>query len=290
MQAVATRAASHDEPDGLWSCLKMPDPDSEILAPAEARQLVRAFEAARERARGRHAAPASWLPASGTRVATASWMAHCQAEEDGDWPTVRRAREDLVDLQAFVSDDEVVAAETRSRQAGRSAHGSPWDLDPIRWAQASVICMLREEDRVLGAYNALADIDVVIGEARRSLEAVDRYKETQVSGFAAMAYWPVGLLIGLVAGSLAGGVSVVAIVVVAGIGIAGYTLYLAPAFGMAVGTLSSRIDRLAMRANQRILLGIGRALATLSWLAAFFGVPIAIGLAVSIVSRRLGLP
>ena len=177
-----------------------------------------------------------------------------------DWPRVRRAREDLVDLQAFVADDEVVAAETRSRQAARSALGSSLGLDPIRWAQANVISMLREDDRVLGAYNAHADIDVVIGEARRSLEAVDRCKETQVSGFAAMVYWPVGLLIGLVVGTLAAGVSVIAIVVVAGIAIAGYGLYLAPAFGIAVGTLSSRIDRLAMRANQRVLVGIGRAL------------------------------
>ncbi len=217
-------------------------------------------------------------------------MVHCQAEEDGDWPSVRHAREALVDLQAFVPDEVVVAAETRSRQEGRSSHESPWDLEPIRKAQASVISMLREDDRVLGAYNALADIDVVIGEARRSLEAVDRYKETQVSGFAAMVYWPVGLLIGLVAGTLAAGVSVVAIVVVAGVAIAGYTRYLAPAFGMAVGTLSSRIDRLAMRANQRVLLGVGRVLATLTWLAVFFGVPIAIGLTIVILSRRLGLP
>ena len=91
VKAAAAGAVSNDGPDRLWSWVKMPDPDAEILDPQEVSRLVRAFDAARERARGRHAAPASWLPASGTRVPTASWMPHCQAEEEGDWPGVRRA-------------------------------------------------------------------------------------------------------------------------------------------------------------------------------------------------------
>ena len=100
----------------------------------------------------------------------------------------------------------------------------------------------------------------------------------------------VGLLVGLILGALVSGVSIVAIVIVGGVAIAGYALLLAPAFGIAVGTLSSRIDRLAMRANQRVLLRTGRVLATMTWLVAFLGVPIAIGLAIAIVGRRLGLP
>jgi hypothetical protein len=290
VNAPAASAVFGNEPDDFDVSVSMPDPDAETLDLQEASRLVIAFDAVRERARGRHAAPASWLPASGTRVATAVWMAHRQAEEDGDWPSMRGAREALVDLQAFIPNEEVAAVEASARQADGPAHAPPSDVDPVRRAQAVAISMLRDDDRVLGAYNALADIDVVIGGARRSLEAVDRYKEAQMGGFAALAYWPFGLLVGLVLGTLVGGISIVAIVVVVGVAIAGYALFLAPAFGIAVGTLSSRIDRLAMRANQGVVVSIGRAFATMVGVAVFLGVPVMIGLAIAIASRWLGIP
>lgn len=268
-----------------------PDPEAESLDPQEAARLARAFDAVRERARGRHAAPSSWLPASGRRVATALLIVHQQTGDEGDWPRMRAAREALVDLQAFVPDDEVAASEAWVRPRTGAPGYDPWELEPIRRAQANVISWLREDDMVLGAYNALADVDVVIGEARRSLEAVDRYKTTQSLGFAAMFYWPIGLLIGLVLGTLMTGLSAVAIVIVIAVASAGYhVLFLAPAFGIAVGTLTSRLDRLAMRADRPVPVLVGRAVTDVVGAILFLGVPVVIGVVIALVCRHLGVP
>ena len=67
-------------------------------------------------------------------------------------------------------------------------------------------------------------------------------------------------------------------------------LALAPAFGIMVGTVASRLDRLAMRADRYWLVVAGRWVA--SWLsfALFVGSPVVIGLAVAIGCHRSGLP
>jgi hypothetical protein len=65
------------------------------------------------------------------------------------------------------------------------------------------------------------DTAILIGCARRSLEAVDRYKEAQALGFGMFIVWPAGLIVGLVVGSLLAGFSVVAVAVVTGPAVAG---------------------------------------------------------------------
>lgn len=207
-------------------------------------------------------------------------MALDEAEEDDDWPAIRNLREAILDLQAFLPDDEAVAAEAATSRQGRV---DPEDdagsvaLDQVSWSQAVVISMLRDDDRVLGAHNALADTHIVIGDAQRSLEAVDHYKEAQASGIAAIVYWPVGLIAGLVLGTVIAGLSVVATAIVGLLAIAGWTLALGPGFGWAVGSISSRIDGLAMRADRVAVVRVGRWAATGVWFVLFFGTPPAVG-------------
>lgn len=165
----------------------LPDRQAEPLEPVELRALVRAFEMVCARAKGRHAAPASWLPGSPRRVATALDLALEDAAERLDWSATRHLREALVDLQAFVPDDEAAAAEGfATGNHGPMARLGEAALDRVHHAQAIVIAMLRDEDTAGGAYNALRDMDggIRIGYARRSLEAVDRYKVAQALGLA----------------------------------------------------------------------------------------------------------
>lgn len=268
--------------DGAYAKAILPDRDAEGLDPAEAERLVSAFEAVRRSAAGRHAAPASWLPAPGKRVATALDISLDRANDDEEWPAIRGLREAILDLQAFLPDDEAAAAEAAVRR--------PEALDRVRWSQAVVISMLRNDERVIGAHNALADIDIVIGQAQRSLEAVDRYKEAQMSGIAALVYWPAGLLGGLILGTLIAGLSVVAVTSVVLLAVAAWILALGPGFGWAVGSISSRIDRLAMRSDSLAVVRVGRWASTGVWLILFLGIPPAMGLAITVGCRWLGLP
>jgi hypothetical protein len=278
---------------GAYAEAILPDWDAEALDAAEADRLVSAFEAVRLTAAGRRTAPMSWLPASGQRVATALDSALGQAQEDDDWPSIRRLREAIVDLQAFLPDAEAGAAEAAVRQREETLPaGDPGStaLGRVRWSQAVVISMLRDDERVIGAHNALADIDIVIGQAQRSLEAVDRYKEAQMSGIAALAYWPAGLLGGLILGTLIAGLSVVAVTSVVLLGAAGWALALGPGFGWAVGSISSRIDRRAMRSDRLPVVRVGRWASTGVWLILFLGIPPAVGLVITIGCHQLGLP
>ena len=271
----------------------LPDHDSKEPDPADVQQLVSAFDAVRRRASGRHAAPLSWLPAEGARVASALDVALAEAEEEGDWPATRGLREAILDLQAFLPDDEAVAAEATASRQERTGPGDDAGtaaLDRVTWSQALVVSMLRNDERVLGAHNALAEIDIVIGQAQRSLEAVDRYKEAQVSGIAALVYWPLGLMAGLVLGTLIASFSVVATAVVGMLVIAGWTLGLGPRFGWTVGAISSRIDRLAMRADRPAVVRVGRWVATGVWVVLFLGIPPVTGLVITLGCQWLGLP
>lgn len=281
--------------EDIWSAADataiLPDRETEILQPDEVRSLVSALDVQVERARGRHAAPVSWLPAAPRRVATALELALEDAEDREDWPAIRHVREDIVDLQAFLPDDEAAAAEAFVASGDASEQGAGADaLDKVKWAQAIVISMLRGDDRVLGAHNALAETDVVIGQAQRSLEAVDLYKETQASGIAAIVIWPAGLIVGFVVGTMLAGLSIVAAVTVIALAIAGFALFLAPAYGSLVGGLVSRIDRRAMRAQSGFVVGLGRWAASLVWYVLFFGGPVAIGFGIAVISRQLNLP
>ena len=281
--------------EDVWSTAEataiLPDREAEVMQPDEMRSLVSALDVQLVRARGRHAAPVSWLPATPRRVATALELALEEAEDRHDWPAIRHVREDIVDLQAFLPDDETAAAEAFVAGSDGPVSGDgAAALNRVKWAQAMVISMLRDDDRVLGAHNALSETEVVIGQAQRSLEAVDHYKETQASGIAAIVVWPAGLVVGFAVGTLLAGLSVVAAITVFGLAIAGYALFLAPAFGSFVGGLASRLDRLAMRAENGLVVQAGRGAASVVWYVLFFGGPVAIGFFLTVGIRGLGLP
>jgi len=245
----------------------------------------------RVRESGRHAAPRSWLPAPGTRIATALDLVTERAEEEGDWPTIRRMREAFVDLQAFLPDDEAAAAEslaTQPRQRAVPDGKGEAALDRITWAQAIAISFLRDDARVLGAHNALRDADIVIGNAQRSLEAVDRYKESQMGGIGGLVLFPAVLVVGFAFGSFVVGMTLSAIVI--GVALVAAGIAVGPWFGWQVGALSSRLDRLAMRSDNVVVLRVARWLATAVGLTLYFGGPFSIGLAIAIAFQWLGLP
>jgi hypothetical protein len=194
-------------------------------------------------------------------------------------------------LQAFLPEREAEAVEGDARRperdrpaGGAGAAGS----DRVRWAQAIVISMLRDDPRVVGAHAALCDVEIVIGEARRSLDAVHRYKEAQASGIVALWSWPIGLVVGLVIASLLSSVSTTAILVVIAAAVAGWVLALAPAYGWAVGSMASRIERMAMRAHDARIVALGRAIASGVGLGLLFVGPVLIGSIITVVCDRSG--
>jgi len=273
------------------SVASLPDRENEHLDLHEALALVGTFDALCLRESGRHAAPRSWLPAPRTRIATALDLVAERAEEENDWPTIRRMREAFVDLQVFLPDDEAAAAESFATQpkqpAARDGKGEA-ALDQVVWAQATAISILRDDERILGAHNALRGIDIVIGAAQRSLEAVDRYKESQMAGMGGLVLFPAGVVVGFAIGSLVVGITLSAILI--GVGLIAAGIFVGPWFGWQVGTLSSRLDRLAMRSDSITALRIGRGLATAVGFTLYFGGPLSIGLAIAVAFERLGLP
>lgn len=288
---VATSPGDHEgDRSHSWAAYLPGDFEVEGLGLDDARRIVGVFDEVRARAAGRRAAPLSWLPEPGGRVATALSML-AFAEEN--WPALRGYREAFVDLQAFVPDEDAAAVEASlvrpgddeaiDRRAGEV-------LVSIRRAQAVAISSLRDDDRVLGAYNALGDIDIVIGRAQRSLGAVDRYKETQTLGITSLATWPAGLAIGGVVGLIVTGVSIMAVIVLALLAVAGWVAALGPLYAYAVGTTGSRLDRLAMRLNWGPAVMVGRFAAQGLETLLFFGGPVVIGFAVVAACRWVGLP
>jgi len=272
----------------------LPDLDIAPMELDEADVLADRFDAVRHRAAGRHAAPRSWLPASTTQVATALDLVHFRLMEEGGltsevWAAIRNVRAAIVDLQAFLPDDDAVAAEacatrqeTADRERGRAG------LERIRWAQAIVISMLRDDDRVLGAHVALEDVDITIGSAAGSLDAVDRYKEAQMGGIGGIVIFPLSLAAGLILGIAVGGFTLAAAVI--GVMLAAASIYLGPAYGWAVGTMSSRMDRVALRMSNITALRIGRWMVTAFALTAYFGGPAALGLAIALACAWIGAP
>lgn len=228
----------------------------------EALRIFDAFEQVRTRATGMRAAPVSWLPAPGEVVATALSRVAGEARE---LAVQRSCREAFVDIQAFVPDDEAVLVEARAggppddergvdHRAG--SNGRPDQvsaiavLEEIRLAQAQAISFLREDDRVQGALNALGGSCFAIGQARLSLEAVDRYKDAQTLGLASMVTWPIGLAVGLAAGSIMERPTIAATGAALVLTAAGWMLAIAPAWGSALGSFHSRLRRRAIRLDR----------------------------------------
>ena len=103
------------------------------FAQDEARALVDAFDQVRVRARGLPAAPTSWLPGPGEKLAGA--LLELAITPDADRAMVTTLKEGIVDLQAFIPDEDAEAAQ-------RLRAGSPWDApDRLRgrrpWSASS---------------------------------------------------------------------------------------------------------------------------------------------------------
>ena len=255
----------------------------------EARALADAFEKVRARARGLPAAPASWLPAPGEPLAGALQLA---ITPDADRAAMTRLKEAIVDLQAFIPDDEAEAAQ-------RVRAGSAWDdadrrkgeaaLERVLRGQAEAICWIRDDDRVLGAMNAIRPLHgVVIGDAERALAAVDRYKESQVASYVSMLGGPIVVVVGAVIATLLLGFTAVG----AGVAVvlAGAYFGLGAAVGLAVGQLSSRARRAALRLPGERVAAVTSTLAEVVVDLSLFLVPAALGFAAVAVCSSLGLP
>jgi len=214
-----------------------------------------------------------------------------QATEDGDWARIRRSREAFVDLQAFLPDDEASAAESfvSSSSHDRSDDKPGQDaLERVTWAQAIAISLLRDDEKVVGSYNALNQIDIVIGEAQASLEVVDRHKESQAIGFAAFVILPISIVVGAAVGSFLWGLTLSSVASAAIL--AALSFLAAPWYGWLAGGLSSRLDRRAMRSDHMRVVVIGRSAATVVSFILYFVLPVVFGIGVARVCTALGLP
>jgi hypothetical protein len=167
----------------------------------------------------------------------------------------------FVDLQAFrdVDDARIVAA-----------------------AQATAISIVRREESILGALNALTDRPVPVGSARRAFDAVDLYRSRQSLGFLTLMSWPVSAGIGWGIGAVLMRPSLaVAVILVMG-------WFGAPFLGAVAGTISSAIDRAALRSTSTLLLKAGRA-ASLIGVGIIAAVPALLGVLGIAAATSLGL-
>jgi hypothetical protein len=194
---------------------------------ARCRDVVREFEAVRERYRGRLAAPISELADDRDRVVDAIVVV---AGTSG----LARRRElvaDLVDLVTFVdpADAGLLEAYQRSASGGLALRESDLArakrlLEALQVARATLAQQLRDDISVFGDLVALGEKPILIGDGRAALDAVRDYREGQLVGFlgayvviggAAVAFlldaaWFVALLAGWL-GSVVGALAAVGI-------------------------------------------------------------------------------
>ena len=162
-----------------------PDPGATPLGAAEARDLAQRFRALRDQHRGELVMPLSALPADPGRVA-AALMAESEAREQGmragDLRTTRRElAATMVDLQSFRPD-----AEASAILADPGSPAGTEMTDRLLTARAALIAWIRDDASITGDRNALRELDVRIGDGRRALDAVNRYRERQAFGMIAM--------------------------------------------------------------------------------------------------------
>jgi hypothetical protein len=270
-------------------------PDNSPIEPAEAEQLVDAFLRVCERFVGQTAAPESALPAPATRIATALASEAASADEvDGESALIiyQTAVEALIDLQAFVPDDAASAVERQlsKRSDGRDTRSdgdsrlATETLERIRTAQAAAIQWIRDDVSVVGNENALRDLVPVIGDARRALDAVDRYREVQSGAMIMLFVWPVSAGAGVIVGALLMRPTIVVMALMLA------TWLAAPGIGSAIGALSSRVGQ-AARASRRYPITVaGGVAATVISLGLLFGLGFAAALLATAAATRLGLP
>lgn len=162
-----------------------PDPDGKPLEADEARVLARRFRTLRDEHLGASVAARSLLPDDPGRVAAAIFtegVARMDGLTGDDLVAAQRElAEAMVDLQSFRPDDQATLI-----LSGSASPDAAEALDWLRTARASIIAAIREDPNVTGGRNALRDVEIRIGDARRALDAVNGYREKQAFGFLAM--------------------------------------------------------------------------------------------------------
>ena len=260
----------------------LPD-ESLTIDAAEICDLVARFRAVRNAKRGSYIADAADLPADPVRVATALAIASSEAVDENG----KHLNEDLVDLQAFVTDPPAVDRPLPDPQppAESPVSASPpfLLLDAIRWRQAMAIAAIRGDPNALGNHNAIRGRWTAIGDARTALDLVAKYRESQVGGMIAMVAWLIALPIGAAVALLSGAArpSVVGFAAVAA------CWFASPWAGAALGRLTLRVARSTwMREHLRVS-GITEVAAVVLLLGI---VPFVVAIVVMTLATRLSLP
>lgn len=263
-------------------------PDVRTLPIPEGEAIAAEFMLVRDRYVGKRAAPLWALPDTPVRVVEALEIRQ-QREQSLNPVRAQREFEDaILDLQAFVADEAAHAVEARHHGVSAAGQVTGRDLREIdRQTRALIVTrhsvvtsMLRGDINLLGNENALEDLDIRIGEARRSWEAVTRYRDEQAGGIASILIWPVlmsaggltAFVIGL--GDLFG----LVVSVVAGFGAAAVV---APYWGAGSGRLIGAMERWGLRQSLPAVRSAARFTAAVIWVLLLFVAPFVAGLAVA---------
>jgi hypothetical protein len=144
--------------------------------------------------------------------------------------------------------------------------------------------LIRDDPSVVGNENALRDLVPVIGDARRALDAVDRYRETQAGAMTMLFLWPVSAGAGVIVGALLMRPTIAVIALMLAIWLA------APGIGGAIGALSSRVGQAARASRRYPTVVAGGIAATVISFGLLFGLGFAAALVATAAATRLGLP
>jgi len=255
-------------------------PDGTVTVDAaEARELVASFRRVRDTQRGRYAASITELPADALRIANAIAVIG-----EGVTPDERRhLLEDLVDLQAFVPDAPASLRPPPSSTGSEPAATADPLLESIRWRQAALMAYAMGHASVVGDHNAIRDRWTAIGDARSAIDLVNKYRESQAGGFAALTAWLIGAPIGFGLAVIAGTARPsIAAIIALGIGWLG-----APYLGAGVGLFEAKVEGSAIRRSHPTLVGRLEVVVGLGVVAL---VPVIAGIVVTVLATRLGLP
>jgi hypothetical protein len=252
-------------------------PGEEELDEREARGVVDRFLTIRDQQAGRRAASADVLADPPDRVATA--LLTVAAAVSDPRPLV----EAFVDLQSFRPDADVglLTLSTASRKDREGAE------ERLSGARAAATAFLRDDITIIGNQLAL-DSDLVIGDGRRALEAVELRRSAQAAGFASIYLWPIGAIAGAVVAVFIVGLSIVALAGAAVVALA--ALFAGPAYGWAVGTMAARANNAFMRLPSPRLAYLGRSVSEIAGMVLLVAGPAALSIVIAIAAKSLGFP
>ena len=257
-------------------------PDGVELDDARAIEIVDRYLSILDRYRGKVVAPLSSLPDNPPRIAQALAQAAMTSSDP------RPIAEMFVDLQSFRREEDwqllndPPIGDDGSKERSDAA-------ERLLAARAAATALLREDVSVVGDMNALRAVDdLTIGEGRRALAAVESYRRAQFSGFMAIVAWPLGVIVGAIAGIIFIRLSLVA-VALSSILVAS-TFVVAPFYGWVVGRMGAALDNAAMRTESQPLAVSTRLIADIGTLALLFGGPLLFGFVPATIAESLALP